>query len=412
MSDRAHAVLSASGSHIWLNCTKSGELSMAPDAPQRRGSVYAAEGTAAHALAETCLREGTDASLYIGLEFEGFKVDEAMADAVQVYVDHCRALTVGAQYWIEQSITLEALWTNEGKTCPTPLFGTSDFMALHMEGLKASTADTLHVVDYKHGVGVPVEAVGNTQFMYYGLGGVLHLLSQNMPLPRFVTMTVVQPRAPHSAGGVRSWTIPVLDLFVWAETVLMPAVLSVIVADTKFTTGEHCRWCPHAAQCPALRDKAFEVARTQFDDVSSQPPDPNLIPLDELGSILQHAELIAGWLSQVRAVVSEAIEKGHKIRGWKLVPKRATRKWSDETQASATLSALSMDAEGDFFTTPTLKSPAQVEQVLKRRKTNLAATGLDQFVVAESSGTTLAPDTDDRPALATGARAVFDNSDL
>ncbi len=378
---------------------------MRPDAPQRRGSIYAAEGTAAHALAETCLRDVKDADLYVGLEFEGFKVDRDMAAAVQVYLDHIRSLPFGL-FWIEQGVSLSPLWENEGEKCPTPLFGTSDFLAL--------CGDTLHVVDYKHGVGVPVEAKGNTQFMYYGLGGVYHALSVARRLPRYVTMTVVQPRAQHRAGPVRSWTIPTLDLFIWADTVLRPAVVSVLSTNTTYHAGTHCRWCPHAGRCPTLREKALETARTQFDDVTATPPAANLIPLDELGAILSQAELIVSWLSQVRAVVSDAIDKGHKIDGWKLVDKRAVRKWSDE---DAVIDAVrkyfgSSAWHRDFQAPPKPLSPAQMEKTLKQKHRTFQDVGLDQFITSESSGTTLVPDEDERPAAATGPQAVFEDVNL
>lgn len=402
MNDRAHAILSASGSYIWLNCTKSGELSMLPGAAQRQGSIFAAEGTAAHELAETCLREDKDANLYVGLDIQGFKVTHEMAHAVQIYLDHVRGLPPGV-YFIEQAITLANLWERKGLQSPTPLFGTSDYLKW--------TEDMLYVVDYKHGVGVPVEAVGNTQFMYYGLGGVFHILQQGFALPSRVTMTVVQPRAPHKEGGIRSWTIPTIDLFVWAETVLMPAVMSVIAKDTTYKAGQHCRWCPHAGQCPALRKQALEIAKTQFDDVTATPPDANLIPFEELGAILDQAELISAWVTQVRAVVSDAIDKGHKIEGWKLVPKRATRKWADAEAVGVILGANTENA-GDFFTDPQVKSPAQVEDILKRSKRKLSDIGLDKFITAESSGTTLAPDADSRPAAPTGPQATFGDVDL
>ena len=35
--------------------------------------------------------------------------------------------------------------------------------------------DTLHVVDYKHGVGVLVDANDNSQMKLYGLGGISEL---------------------------------------------------------------------------------------------------------------------------------------------------------------------------------------------------------------------------------------------
>jgi len=373
---------------------------MLPDAPQRRGSIFAAEGTAAHDLAETCLREDKDANLYVGLDFQGFQVTHEMADAVQVYLDHIRGLGA-SQFWIEHGITLAPLWENRGEKCPTPLFGTSDFIGI--------VGDILHVVDYKHGVGVPVEAVGNTQFQYYGLGAVLAVVLAGWHSCKYVTMTVVQPRAPHKDGPIRSWTIPVVDLLLWADTVLVPAVVSIIAKDTTYKTGQHCRWCPHAGQCPELRKTALEIAKTQFDDVTATPPDANLIPLEELGAILDQAELISAWVSQVRAVVSDALDKGHKIAGWKLVPKRATRKWSDPAAVEKVITENLWNDLGDFFTAPTLKSPAQVETVLKRNKHKLSDFGLDELVTAESSGTTLVPDADSRAAAPTGPQAVFDD---
>ena len=48
-----HAVLSASGSHRWLNCTPSARLELEFE---NTGSEAAREGTAAHALCEHKLK--------------------------------------------------------------------------------------------------------------------------------------------------------------------------------------------------------------------------------------------------------------------------------------------------------------------------------------------------------------------
>ena len=47
---RAHAILSASGSHRWLNCTPSARLEEAE--PESKGTVFTQEGTFAHELGE------------------------------------------------------------------------------------------------------------------------------------------------------------------------------------------------------------------------------------------------------------------------------------------------------------------------------------------------------------------------
>ena len=53
MPPKAHAILSASSSHRWLNCPPSARLC---ETYEDKGSDYAAEGTDAHSLCEYKLR--------------------------------------------------------------------------------------------------------------------------------------------------------------------------------------------------------------------------------------------------------------------------------------------------------------------------------------------------------------------
>jgi hypothetical protein len=83
-----HAILGASKAHRWMTCPASIQLEATiPD----EESFYAAEGTAAHALAEECLLKQKPPEHFIGVEFEGFVVDEVMASHVATYVDFCNA---------------------------------------------------------------------------------------------------------------------------------------------------------------------------------------------------------------------------------------------------------------------------------------------------------------------------------
>ena len=85
-AERAHARLSPSSAKRWLMCPGSVKLSEAyPDTT----SSYASEGTAAHELAEKCLRERQDAASYAMID--GVEVDEDMAIGVQLYVDWVRS---------------------------------------------------------------------------------------------------------------------------------------------------------------------------------------------------------------------------------------------------------------------------------------------------------------------------------
>jgi hypothetical protein len=86
------------------------------------------------------------------------------------------------------------------------------------------------------------------------------------------------------------------------------------------------------------------------------------------------------------------LEKDIKVPGYKLVAKRATRQWTDEDKAA---SALSQVLSPEDVYTKKLVTPPQAEKLLKKAKQELPA----ELVVSISSGSTLAPDSDPRPAV-------------
>ena len=83
-----HSQLGASKAHRWMTCPAS--VSLEATFPDEE-SFYAAEGTAAHALAEMCLKSQKPPESYMGVEVEGFVVDELMAYFVAMYVDFCNS---------------------------------------------------------------------------------------------------------------------------------------------------------------------------------------------------------------------------------------------------------------------------------------------------------------------------------
>jgi 3-hydroxyisobutyrate dehydrogenase-like beta-hydroxyacid dehydrogenase len=99
------------------------------------------------------------------------------------------------------------------------------------------------------------------------------------------------------------------------------------------------------------------------------------------------------WIKQLRQFALQRLENGASVPGYKLVAKRATRQWTDEATAVAALTALGVD-ESELMVTE-LKSPAQVEKVLKKTKTAMP----DGIITAISSGHTLADEADARPPV-------------
>jgi hypothetical protein len=381
---RPHAELGASSAHRWMGCPGSVRLAATVQAPS---STYAEEGTAAHMVAERCLSGGLAAAALIGQELNGHIVDADMADHVQVYLDAVRA-EVGADdvLLVEQRFSLERL------DPPAEMFGTADAV-VYKPALRR-----LVVFDLKYGAGVPVEAAGNPQARYYALGACLaldHLVVSE------VEVVIVQPRCTHPAGPVRRETVPAFELLEWSAD-LLEAAERTLEPDAPLVAGDWCRFCPAAGVCPALSERALTTAQIEFAETPvPSPPDPASLAPDEIGRLLSAAELVELWIRALRGHACAELEAGRAIPGWKLVPKRATRRWRDEDAAPARLRDLGL-AEDELFARK-LRSPAQVEKLLgAKRKREIAV-----LVVAESGGATLAPEADPRPPITTGTTADF-----
>jgi hypothetical protein len=258
-SQRGHALLSPSGSSIWLNCPRSAVLSRGVP---RKSSKWADEGTLAHELAEYLLK-GAIPHHKVGT------FPDDMAEPVEVYTDYVNELRrVVLMERIEDRVNLSGLWPDDGEGLE-PVFGTADYVGVTKDGV-------LHVVDLKYGRYHPVEVGGNTQLMIYALGAWLAMrdrLERNgLPLAvRQIEMAIVQPRAKHGDGPIRSAEIDLADLLVWAYDVLVPAVEAISTLDgddLPIKEGSHCRWCAAASTvCPVKRQTRQDEARNLFDEI-------------------------------------------------------------------------------------------------------------------------------------------------
>lgn len=361
-----HSILGASAADRWMNCTPSARLT---ESMEDEESVFAAEGTAAHALAEWKVRKvlkmragRRPASDYWTDEMEETTSDYCgfISDLVDQAKQHCKdPVTL-----IEQHLDFSC-YVPDG-------FGTGDFLLV---------ADKeLNVVDFKYGRGVAVYADHNPQMMLYALGA-LNLFDCLYDIEQ-VTMTIFQPRL----SSISTWTITSAELYQWAEDVLKPKAELAAKGEGEYVSGSWCRFCKARNTCRARAESFLELARMEF-----QPP--ALLSDEEVAEVMEKADELSKWASDVMAYAqAEAIENGKHWDGYKLVEGRSVRKFSDEAKVEAA-------AKEAGYTDIYNKSLITLTAFEKLMGKKTFADVLGQYVTKPAGKLTLVPVSDKRPEV-------------
>lgn len=394
---KAHADLGASTAKRWFACP--GSVALIKTVPEAPPSTYAIEGTAVHTMIELCQTRGVDPITMldetIAVEEEAgnetimfpVKVSENMVAGAQVFLDYVRG-ELGpnlSKQWVEKKFSLERIGLPDA-------YGTADF-AGYEPAIKR-----LHVVDYKNGSGVLVEAFENEQLMYYALGAALDLDPGEFPIDD-VRITVVQPNVGHQDGLVRHFDLSYLDLLGFANELRVKAA-ATRDPNAPLVAGSHCRFCPASGICPAQRDAAQKVAMVEFADMPlDQPPAPSTLPDSVIFEMLPQLPLLQAWIKAMYGNVEARLLRGEEVPGYKLVARRANRSWKDEAALVAWAKADGLD--DDELYTKKVRSPAQIEKVVGKK--NLPA-DLTQKI---STGYTMVAATDPRPAAEISPGAEF-----
>jgi hypothetical protein len=360
---------------------------MAPSAPE---SKFSAEGTDAHACLETMLKtyisgENPGSVSRILLKKHPAEMVRHALDAVRWIEYQHRQLARGTRVLSEVRVELPV--TTAGQ------FGTVDAAIVEVSG-------ELTVVDFKYGVGLPVDPRENPQLIYYALG-LAHLYEMKFEKVR---LAIIQPRAYHRNGPVRTWNTSVDHLVRWQER-FEAGIQRASRHDAPLVTGRWCRWCPAAVICPKLSTEALKEAGIPFSPDSGVGELPRLNPraIRNLPTLLDSAELLEAWIRNLREHATGVLERGGKIPGWTLVATRPTRKWVDIAKAERMAKRL---FGSDAFSKPTLLSPAQLANSVGHDRS-------DEFIrtnsVKVSSGTKLAREAD--PQLEDSARRISRRTD-
>lgn len=389
-----HAVRGASSAYRWFICA--GSINASVGWPNE-SSVYAREGSAAHWVLAECLTHGANALQYLGVtvpEYEEIPVEEEMCDAVQQCVDYVRGILAAyaaeghddAEVGIEVRFDLTHIYPD--------MFGTCD-VSIYLPAWRR-----IHVIDYKHGYD-PISPEENKQIMYYGLGATTGKHNRGVDSLNFA---IVQPRA--FGRTIKEWeTAPDTLQAFRAELVLRAKATEDPAAP--LTAGQHCKYCPASPGCKTLLAYIQEVT------MSALLPDGILVPKaaemmtpDEMRRVKDNAKVIGAWLRNTEAYAYREALAGNPPTGMKLVESDKThRKWLNDNEAAAALELLkdTGQLQGEIFTAPALKSPAQIEVLIG--KSNKAT--LEGLWVKPRGGMSLVPDTDGRSPAKVSAEQEF-----
>lgn len=374
--ERGHSLLGPSGAHRWLACTPSAVLEQKfPDTT----SEAAKEGTLAHELAELKVR-----NYFYTTEFGKRKLNAAikklkenelwqdeMMGHTDTYLDVIKGIALGlpaAPYVeIEKLVDISA-YVPDG-------YGTADCIMLQ--------GDTLHVIDFKYGKGVPVSAEENPQMKLYALGAyeTYRIL---YPI-KHIHLVIVQPRL---SDGASEWTCDIEHLLNFGEYVKQRVALAV-KGEGPFAPGEkQCQFCRAKAQC---RARAEENVKSAF-AVEKKPP---LISNEEVGEFLRQGADVANWLKDLQEYALAECLAGKEVPGWKAVEGRGIRAWTDIDKAFEKLVKDEVTQEVMLYEKKPL-TLAQVEKMVGKKEFQAS---VGKFVVKNPGKPTLVEASDKREAI-------------
>lgn len=381
-SERAHALLSASASSRWLNCTPSVRLE--EQFPETT-SAYAEEGTLAHEIAELKLRKyfvepmGQRAFNTRLNKFKKHELyQEEMLKHTDTYLDYLKGISLSLNsppyVAVEKRIDFGA-YAPEG-------FGTVDCLIVG--------GDTLYVTDFKYGKGVPVSAENNTQMKLYALGAYLEY-SFLYPI-KHIHLAIIQPRL----NSISEHVLTLDELLAWGEEI-KPIAMRAYNGDGDFVPGDHCKFCRAKAQCRARSEQY-----TALEDFKALKPP--LLSDEEVGEVLQRAVNLEAWVSALKDYALAECLKGNDIPGWKAVEGRGSRSYVDQDKAFEHLKQNGIDEALLYDRVPLTVS--KIEKVLKKKEfTSL----LEEpgYVVKSAGKPTLAPLSDKRQSISPDASRDF-----
>ena len=341
-----------------INCP--GSVALVQRMPPQVESKYAAEGTLLHACMEEVLVYSKLSDVVRKHNLTDEQTDKlAFCIAALDEIDPNQDMSFDQ----EKNVGFQNVKGLEGVFGNVDLIGRLD--------------DRVIILDWKFGDGVIVSAEENYQGLFYAAAAMSNSeFAWAFDGAKEIEIIIVQPFA------IRRW-VTTFERVAAFQAELQIAVTLASKPDAPLEIGDWCRWCTAKPICPKMTGSIERIVHLKLEALAPE----------ELSAALDLADKLESFINDARKLAFDRLEKNMPVPGYKLVSKRATRQWADEAAASAALASLGISPNELFK--KELLSPAQAEKVLKKSKLTLP----DDLVVAVSSGSTLAPESDPRPAV-------------
>lgn len=394
-----HAVLSASSSKQWLHCPPS--IRLQENFPNE-SSIYAAEGTFAHEVCEYKVRK------YLKERVKRPQSEEFDTEEIEQITDMYAEFVISIIEKMKDNgcepLAFVEERVNYSHIAPSG-FGTADMLII---GKDENSKGLLHVVDFKTGKGIFVDADHNSQMMLYALGG---LAAYGFIYEiETVRMSIVQPRL----DNISTFECSRAELEEWGESI-KPIAKLAYEGKGEQKPGDWCRFCRAKPVCKACADEALALCREDFLDLDAGAFDtaeesdmtapyeadtqtavfkqPGLIPISELAEILPTLNRISSWIEAAFAFVSnEAINHGVPIPGYKVVEGISKRVFTD---TKAVVDTAIQNGYTDLYK-QTLITLTEFEKMMGKKKFNEL---LGKYVAKPPGKLALVPDSDPRDAV-------------
>lgn len=376
-----HALLSASSSSRWLRCTASPRFE--ENFPEST-SEFAEEGRLAHAFCElkvlkhfsNSMKPKTFTTMLNKLRKDA-RYQPEMEKTSDLFIEHLTelAMSYDATPYVASETRVDfSEYVPEG-------FGTCDCVMIG--------GDTLTIVDYKHGKGVPVDAENNSQMMLYALGALKKYAAIYGDTIKKVRMCIDQPRIQNELS---TWEITVDGLTAWGAAI-RPIAERAYAGLGEYVPGEHCRFCRGKAQCKARADvhTAVEEFKGCVPEAIAQPGD-NTLTNAQIGDLLTRCVDLVSWYKDLEEYALKAALNGEDIPGWKVVAGRSNRTFSDQDAAIQAVIAAGYDEA--LVYERKAKTLTELEKLMGKAE---FADKVGQYVIKPAGKPTLAVLSDKRP---------------